>query len=204
MTPSNHCNLCHPLLLLPSIIPNISVFKMSQLFASGGQDIGASASASVLPMNIQGWITLGLTGLISLSSWDSQKSSAIQFKSINSLVFSFLYGPALISMHDYRKNHSFNYRDLCLLFNKLSRFVIAFLPRSKGLLISWLQSPSAVILELKKRNYLIISIFPHLFAMKWWDQMPWTSFFECWVFSQLSHSPLWLTSRGSLVLHILL
>ena len=86
---------------------------------------------------------------------------------------------------------------MSLLFNILSRLVITFLPRSKCLLISWLQSPSAVILEPKKRNYLTISIFPHLFAMKWWDQMPWTSFFECWVFSQLSHSPL-SPSKGSL------
>ena len=55
-----------------------------------------------------------------------------------------------------------------LLFNMLSRLVIAFLPMSKRLLISWLQSPSAVILEIKK----IKSLFPHLFAMKLWDQMP--------------------------------
>ena len=51
--PSNQLNLCHPLLLLPSIFPSIRVFQMSQLFASGGQDIGVSASASVFPMNIQ-------------------------------------------------------------------------------------------------------------------------------------------------------
>ena len=67
-------------------------FPLSQLFASGGQNIGASASASVFPMNIQDWFPLGLTGLISLQSKDSQESSQIpQFKSINSLVLSFLY-----------------------------------------------------------------------------------------------------------------
>ena len=66
--PSNHLILCHPLLLLPSIFPSISVFSMSQLFASGGRSIGASVSAPVLPMNIQGWFSLGLTGLISLLS----------------------------------------------------------------------------------------------------------------------------------------
>ena len=61
--PSNHLILCHPLLFLPSIFPSIRVFfPMSQHFASGGQSIGASASASVLPMNIQGWFPLGLTG----------------------------------------------------------------------------------------------------------------------------------------------
>ena len=65
---SNHLVLCHPLLLLPSIFPSIRVFLMSQFFASGGQSIGASASPSVLPMNIQDWLPLGWTGLISLLS----------------------------------------------------------------------------------------------------------------------------------------
>ena len=65
--PSNHLVLCRPLLLLPSIFPSIRVFS-SQLFTSGGQSIGASASASVLPMNIQDCFPLGLTGLISLQS----------------------------------------------------------------------------------------------------------------------------------------
>ena len=67
-------------------------FPMSQLFASGGQNIGASASASVFPVNIRDWFPLGLTGLISLQSKDSQESSQTpQFESINSLVLSFLY-----------------------------------------------------------------------------------------------------------------
>ena len=66
--PYNHLILCCPLLLLPSILPGIRVFSMSQLFTSGGQSTGALASASVLPMNIQGWFPLGLTGLISLQS----------------------------------------------------------------------------------------------------------------------------------------
>ena len=66
--PSNHLSLCHPLLLLPSVFPSIRAFLMSQLFASGGQSIGASASASVLPMNTQDWFPLGWTGLISLQS----------------------------------------------------------------------------------------------------------------------------------------
>ena len=65
---SNHLILCHPLLLLPSVFPASESFPMSQLFTSGGQSIGASASASVLPVNIQGWFPLGLTGLISLLS----------------------------------------------------------------------------------------------------------------------------------------
>ena len=64
--PSNHLILCRPLLILPSIFPSIRVFQMSQFCALGGQSIGVSASA--LPMNIQDWFPLGLTGLISLQS----------------------------------------------------------------------------------------------------------------------------------------
>ena len=83
---------------------------MSWLFSSGGQ--GIVTSASVLPMNIQGLFLLGWTGLISLR--DSQESSlAPQFKGINSLALSLLYGPTLTSIHDRWKNHSFDYTDLC-------------------------------------------------------------------------------------------
>ena len=84
---------------------------------------------------------------------DSQESSPTpQFKSINSSAFSFLYGPNLISIHDYRKTialtrWTFVDKVMSLLFSMLSRLVIAFLPRSKHLLISWLWSPSSVILE---------------------------------------------------------
>ena len=77
--PSNHLIFCHPLLLPSSIFPRIRAFSMSQFFVSGGQSIGASASASVLPMNIQDWFPLGWTGLpsrvlskkkcLSLSFW---------------------------------------------------------------------------------------------------------------------------------------
>ena len=63
---------------------------------------------------------------------------------------------------------------MSLLFNMLSRLVINFLPRSKCLVISWLQSPSAVILEAPKISLPLFPLFPHLFAKKWWDQMPWS------------------------------
>ena len=89
----------------------------------------------------------------SASPRDSQESSpAPQFKSINSSALSFLHSPTLTYIHDHWKNHRLDYMDLCqqvmsLLFNMLSKLAIAFLPRSKRLLISWLQSASAVILE---------------------------------------------------------
>ena len=66
--PSNHLILCCPLLLLPSILPSIRVFQMSQLFTSGGQSIGVPASISVLPMNLQDWFPLGWTDWIFLQS----------------------------------------------------------------------------------------------------------------------------------------
>ena len=105
---------CHPLLVLPSVFPSIRSFHMSQFFASGGQSIGVSVSASVLPVNIQDWFPLGWTGWISLSARDSQESSPTpQFKGINSSALNFLYSPTLTSIHDYWKNHSFGYTDIC-------------------------------------------------------------------------------------------
>ena len=79
-------------------------------------------------------------------------------------MLSFLYGPTLTSIHDYWKNHSFDYTDfvgkvMSLLFKMLSSFAIAFLPRRKGLLISWLQSLSAVIFESKKIKSVTDSTF---------------------------------------------
>ena len=155
----HHFVLCCPLLLLPSIFPSIRVFSKSWFFSSGGQSTGASVAALVLLMNIQGWFPLGLTG-------DSQESSPTpQFESINSLVLSFLYSPTLTSIHDYWKNHSFEYIDLyrkamSLLLNMQSSFVRAYHPSSKCLLISWLQSLFAVILESKKMKSVTASIFP--------------------------------------------
>ena len=112
--PSNHLILCRLLLLLPSVFQGSGSFPMSWLFTSGGQSIGASVSVSVLPMNIQGWFPLGLTGLISLLSKGlSGVFQTPQFKSINSSVFSLSYGPTLTSVCDYWKNHSFDYRELC-------------------------------------------------------------------------------------------
>ena len=93
---------------------------------------------------------------------DSQESSPTpQFKNISCLVLSFLYGPTLTSIPDYWKTIALTrqaFPSLSLLFNMLSRLVITFLPRSKCLLISWLQSPSAVILEPQKIKSVTVSI----------------------------------------------
>ena len=109
----NHLILCHSLLFDLQSFPTSGSFPVNQLFASGGQSIGASVSASVLPVNIQGWFPLGFTDLISLLPKDSEESSpAPQFETINSSVLNLLYGPTLTLVHDYWKNHSFDYMDL--------------------------------------------------------------------------------------------
>ena len=129
-------------------------FPMSQFFTSGGQSIVASASASVLQMNIQDWFPLGWTGWISLQSKGLSRvfsNTLQQFKNINSSALSFLHSPTLTSIHDHWKNHSFDYTDVgwqsdVSAFNILPRLAISFLPRKQCLLISWLQSPPEVIL----------------------------------------------------------
>ena len=164
---SNSCPLsrwCHPT-ISSSVIPFSSClqsfpasgsFPVSWLLASGGQSIGASVWASVLPMNIQDWFPLGWTGLISLWSKGLPRVfSNTTVQKHQSLVLSFLYTPTLTSIHDHWKNlplttWTFVGKVMSLLFSMLSRLVITFVPRSKRLLISWLQSPSAIILEPKK------------------------------------------------------
>ena len=106
----------------PQSFPASGIFPVSQFFTSGSQSIGASAL--ILPKNIQGCFPLGLIGLISFQSKGLSKESspAPYFKSINSLVLSFLYGPILTSIHDCWKNHGFDYisKVMSLLFNRLS------------------------------------------------------------------------------------
>ena len=134
---------------------------MSQFSASGGQSIGASASASVLPMNIQDWFPLGWTGLISLQSKSllqhhSSKASILQ----RSAFFIVQLSPPYMTTGKTKALTRWTLvgKIMSLLFNMLSSLVTAFLPRSKHLLISQLQSPSAVILESKKIKSLTVSI----------------------------------------------
>ena len=93
--PSSHLILCHPL-LLPSIFPSMESFSMSQFFESGGQSIGVSASASILPINIQDWFPLGWTGYLlavqgtlkSLLQHHSSKASILQHSAVFIVQFS--------------------------------------------------------------------------------------------------------------------
>ena len=152
---SNSLVLC-PLLLLPSVFPSIRVFSNESALRIMGQSIGASAS--ILPMNIEDWLPLGLTGLISLQSNLMQSKASILWHSASFMVQ--LSHPYTTTGKTIALTRwTFVGKVMLLLFNMLSRYFIAFLPRSKHLLISWLQSLSAVILEPKKINFVTISIF---------------------------------------------
>ena len=199
-----------PLFVLPSIFPSVRVFSNdTALHIRWPKHWHFSFSIStsneysgLISFRIDLFDLLAVQGTLKILL-------QYQFKSINFSALSLLYSPTLTSIHDYRKNLGLTIRTfigkvISVLFNTLSSFVIAFLPRSKRLLISWLKSPSTVILEPKKMKSFTVSIVPHLYTMKWWDQMPWSSFFKFWVLSQLFHSPLLTSSRGSLVpLHFL-
>ena len=141
---------CHPT-ISSSIVPfsfclqpfpTSRSFPMSQLFVSGGQSIGASASTSVLPVNIQDWFPLGLTGLISLQSKGCSRvfSNTTVQKHQSSAFFTVqLSHPYMTTGKTIALTlQTFVGKVRSLLFNMLSRLVIAFLPRSKRLLILWL------------------------------------------------------------------
>ena len=142
--PFNHLILC----CLQSFSVSRS-FPMSWLFTLGGHNTGASASASVLPMNIQGWFSSGLTGVILLQSRGlSRVFSNTTVRKRSALFMVQLSHPYMTN----GKTIALTRQTFVmpLLFNMLSRFVMTFLPRIKYLLILWLQSLSAVILEPKK------------------------------------------------------
>ena len=160
---SSSCPLsqwCHPTISSSVVpfyfhlqsFPESGSFPMSQFFASGGKRIGISASTWVLPMNTQDWSPLGWTGWISL-----QETKGLARVFSNTTVQKHQFFGVQLSL--WSNSHmttgktialtrqTFVGKVMSLLFSMLSRFVIAFLPRSKCLLISWLQSPSAVTLE---------------------------------------------------------
>ena len=152
---------------------------MSQLLASGGQSIGVAASTSVLPMNTQDWSPLGWIGCISLQS----KGLSRVFS--NTTVKKHQFFSAQVSLQSIlEKSHihtgktialtrqTFVGKVIFLLFNMLSRLVITFLPRSKCLLISWLHSPSAGILEPPKIKSVTVSIVSPSICHEVMDQMP--------------------------------
>ena len=167
---------CHPA-ISSSVIPFSSClqsfpasgsFPMSQFFTSGGQSIGVSALASVLPMNSQGLISFRIDWLDLLAVQGTLKNLLQHASSKASVLLCSAFFIVQLS-HPYMTTgktialtrRTFVGKALSLLFNMPSRLVIAFLPRSKCLVISWLQSPSAVILEPKKINSHCFHCFPN-------------------------------------------
>ena len=173
---SNSCpssRWCHPS-ISSSVIPFSSClqsfpapgsFLVSQFFTSGGQSIGVSAASSVFPVNIQDWFPLGWTGWISLQSKGLSRvfnTTDQKHQFLWAQLFFFLVHISHPSMTSGKNialtRRTFVGKVTSLLFNMLSRLVIALLPRSKRVLISWLQSPSAAILESKKIKSLTASL----------------------------------------------
>ena len=160
---ANYLILCCPL-LFPSVFPSFRVFSNELAFTSIGRSFGASASASALPMNIQGWFPLGLIvwspcsprDLKSLLQHHKSKASILQCSDFM-VQLSHLY--MTIRKAIALTIRTFVGKVISLPFNTLSRFGIAFLPRSKHLLISWWQSLSIVILAPKKIKSVTASCF---------------------------------------------
>ena len=208
--PSSHLILCHPFSSCPQSLPASKSFPMSQLFAWGGQSTGVSALASFLPRKSDGWSPSEWIDWISLQS--KGLSRVFSNTTVQKHQFFGTQPSSQSNSHPYMttgKTIALTRRTLVgkvtsLLLNMLSKLVTTFLPRSKCLLISWLQSPSAVILEPRKIKSDTVSTVSPSISHVWWDQMPWSLFSECWALSQLFHSPLSLSSRGFLVpLHFL-
>ena len=182
--PSNCLILCCPLLLLPSIFPSISVFSKELALRIRWSKYW-SFSFSISPSNEHpGLISFRMDWLDLLAVQGTLKSLLQHHRSKASILRCSAFFTAQLS-HPYMTTGktialtrwTFVGKVMSLLFNMLSRLVITFLPRSKRLLISWLQSPSAVILEHPKKWSLSqFALFSHLFAMKRWDQMPWSVF----------------------------
>ena len=142
----------------PKSLPASGSFPMNQLFSWGGWSIGVSALASFLPKNIQDWSPLEWTDWISLKGVQGTLKSLLQHHSSKASTLQCSAFFTVQLSHPYMTTRkiialtkwTFVGKVMSLLLNMLSRLVITFLPRSKRLLISWLQSPSAVILEPKK------------------------------------------------------
>ena len=176
----NHLILCHHLLLLPSIfLSNSGSFPMSRLFTIRWPKHW-SFSFSIRPSSEYSGLVSFRIDWFDLLAVQGTLKRPLQHHSLKA---SILWHSALFMVqlsHLYRTTgktkaliiRTFVSKVMSLLFNMLVCVCHSFLPRSKCLLISWLQSLSAVILEPKKIKSITVSIFPHLFAIKWWEWMP--------------------------------
>ena len=174
--PSSHLILCCPLLLPPSIFPSIRVFSKESALCMRWPKYW-SFSFNIRPSNENpdlisfrmDWLDLlAVQGILkSLLQHHSSKASILQCSAffIVQLSHSYMTTGKTIAM----TRQTFVDKLMSRLFNMMSRLVITFLPRSKCLLISWLQSPSDMILDPRKIKSATVS---HIFAMKWQDWMP--------------------------------
>ena len=171
--PSSLLILCHPLLLLPPIPPSIRFFSNESALCirwpkywSFSFSISSSNEHPGLISFRMDWLDLlAVQGTLkSLPQHHSSKASILQHSAFFTIQFSHPYMTTgkIIAL----TRQTFVGKVMSLLFYMLSRLVITFLPRSKHLLISWLQSPSAVILEPKKNSLTLFPLFPHLFPKK--------------------------------------
>ena len=166
--PSNHLILCRPLLLPPSIFPSIRVFSKESVLHIRWPQYW-SFSFSIRPSNeYSGLISFSIDWFDLLAVQGTLKS-LLQHHSSKASILVQLSHPYMITGKLIALTRQILVDKVTsLLFDTLSRLVIAFVPRSRQLLISRLQSPSAVILEPKKMSLSLCPLFPHLFAMQWW------------------------------------
>ena len=167
--PFNQLFLGCPLLLPPSIFPSIRVFSNESVLHIRWSSIGVSASTSVFPTDIQDWSPLGWTDWLDLLAIQGTLKSLLQHHNSKASILRCSAFFIVQLSHPYMTTgktialtrRTFVGKVMSLLFNMLSRLVITFLPRSKRLLISWLLSPSAVILESPKiKVYHCFHCFP--------------------------------------------
>ena len=172
--PSNHLILCRPLLLLPSIFPSIRVFSNESVLCIRWPKYWSFSSSINPSKEYSGLISFRIDWFDHFAVQGTLKSLLQHHSSKASILWHSVCFMVQLS-HPYMTTGktialtrwTFVCKVMSLLFNMLSKLVIAFLPRGKHLLISWLQSPSAVILELQKNKSLsLFPLFPHLFARK--------------------------------------
>ena len=179
--PSNYLILCCPRLLSPSIFPSIRVFSSKSVlpirwpkyWSFSFSTSPSNKYSGLISFRIDWFDPLAVQGTHkNLFQHHSSKASILQCSAFFIVQLSHLYMTTGKTIALTRR--TFVGKVTSLLFNMLSSLVITFLPRSKCLLISWLQSPSVVILEPPKIKSVTVSIVTHLFAVKWWDWMPWS------------------------------
>ena len=202
--PSNHLILCRPLLLLPSTFPSIRVFSNQSGLRIRWPKYW-SFSFNFSPSNEHPRLISFRMDWLDLLAVQGTLKRLLQHHSSKASIFQCSVFFILQHSHPYMitgkttglTTWPFVGKVMSLLFNMLSRLVIIFLPRSKHLLISWPQSPFAVILESRKiKSDTVSTVSPSTCH----EVMGPDAMSECWALSQLFHSPLSLSSRSSLVL----